>query len=157
MLPLLPIAQELARRGHALRWYTGRKYAPRVTAAGAECMPFVHARDFDDADFGATFPGRDRRRGLRQLQYDVRQIFVGGIEGNMDDLRLLQREWPADAVLADQTLVAALLHAEVGGRPVRCWASCRWASRAATPRRSGWDLPRPPLFWDGPETARCTG
>lgn len=117
VLPLLPIAQELARRGHALRWYTGRKYAPRVTAAGAEFMPFVHARDFDDADFGATFPGRDRRRGLRQLQYDVRQIFVGGIEGNMDDLRLLQREWPADAVLADQTLVAALLHAEVGGPP----------------------------------------
>ncbi|WP_226342338.1 glycosyltransferase [Deinococcus sp. AJ005] len=117
VLPLLPIVRELARRGHAVRWYTGRRYAARVEAAGAEFLPFVHARDFDDADFGATFPQRNRRRGLRQLQYDVQQIFVGGIEGNMHDLRQIQRDWPADAVLADQTLVAALLHAEVGGPP----------------------------------------
>ncbi|CAM3740964.1 glycosyltransferase [Deinococcus frigens] len=117
VLPLLPIAQELVRRGHAVRWYTGRKYAARVVATGAEFVPFVHARDFDDADFGATFPGRNHRRGLRQLQYDVRQIFVGGIEGNMHDLREIGRGWPADAVLADQTLVAALLYAEAGGPP----------------------------------------
>ena len=105
------------RRGHTLRWYTGSRYAARVEAVGAEFLPFVHARDFDDADFGATFPERNRRRGLRQLQHDVRQIFVGGIEGNMHDLREIHREWPADAVLADQTLVAALLHAESGGPP----------------------------------------
>ncbi len=117
VLPLLPIVRELVRRGHSVRWYTGRKYAARVQAAGAEFLPFVHARDFDDADFGATFPGRTRRRGLQQLQYDVQQIFVGGIEGNMHDLQEIRREWLADAVLADQTLVAALLHAEAGGPP----------------------------------------
>lgn len=116
-MPLLPIARELLRRGHDVRWYTGRKYAARVAATGAEVLPFVHARDFDDADFGATFPGRDRRRGLRQLQYDVRRIFVGGIEGHLHDLRAIGRGWTADAVLADQTLVAAHLHAEVGGPP----------------------------------------
>ncbi|MDV6374985.1 glycosyltransferase [Deinococcus arenicola] len=115
--PLLPIAQELVRRGHEVKWYTGRKYAGRVRTVGAEVLPFVHARDFDDSDFGTTFPERNRRRGLRQLQYDVQHIFVEGIEGHMHDLRDIQRRWPADAVLADQTLVAALLHAEVGGPP----------------------------------------
>ncbi|GGO25177.1 glycosyltransferase [Deinococcus humi] len=117
VLPLLPIARELVRRGHALSWYTGSGYAAQVEAVGAEFLPFVHARDFDDADLGATFPERNRHRGLRQLQHDVQQIFVGGIEGNMHDLREIHRAWPADAVLADQTLVAALLHAESGGPP----------------------------------------
>ncbi|GGL98317.1 glycosyltransferase [Deinococcus aerophilus] len=117
MLPLLPIARELVRRGHTVRWYTGAKYAAQVQATGARLEPFVHARDFDDAAFGASFPGRDERRGLRQLHFDIRQIFIGQIEAGVQDLRDLQARWPADAVLADQTLVAALLHAEQGGPP----------------------------------------
>ena len=58
LLPLLPVAQELAARGHELRWYTGRRYAARVRAAGAVFEPFTLARDFDDRAFGVAFPGR---------------------------------------------------------------------------------------------------
>lgn len=115
--PLVPIVQELTRRGHEVRWYTGRKYARTAEAAGAGWEPFRHARDYDDANFGATFPGRDERRGLRQLHFDLRHIFVGQIEGQLQDLRAAARHWPHALVLADQTVAAALLHEELGGPP----------------------------------------
>lgn len=115
--PLLPIAQELVRRGHELRWYTGRKYAAAAERTGARWEPFVHARDFDDAHFEAVFPGRDALTGLRQIKFDIQHIFVGQIEAQFRDLQLLQTSWRADAVLAEQTLIAPLLLAELTGPP----------------------------------------
>lgn len=117
VLPMLSVAQALHAQGHQLVWYTGRKYAPQVQATGAHWEGFIHARDFDDAAFGLAFPGRDRLGGLRQLLFDLRHIFVGQIEAQLLDLRAIQRDWPADAVLADQTVVAALLYEELGGPP----------------------------------------
>ncbi|WP_309571022.1 nucleotide disphospho-sugar-binding domain-containing protein, partial [Deinococcus sp.] len=115
--PLLPIARELAARGHELRWYTGRKYAARVEGVGAAFEPFTFARDFDDRNFGTAFPGRDALSGLRQVQFDVQHIFVGQIAAQVRDLRALYRAWPWDVTLAEQTLSAALLLEELGGPP----------------------------------------
>lgn len=115
--PLLRIAQELVRRGHEVRWYTGRKYAAAVERTGAVFEPFVHARDYDDAHLEAVFPGRDALTGLRQIQFDIRHVFLGQIEGQFRDLQILQTFWRADAVLAEQTLTAPLLLAELGGPP----------------------------------------
>nr|WP_277425547.1 glycosyltransferase [Deinococcus psychrotolerans] len=117
IMPLVPIVRELRSRGHAVRWYTGRKYAQAVEASGAAFEPFVHARDYDDAHFEGAFPGRNGRAGLRQIQFDMEHIFVGQIEGQLQDLRNVARSWPHDLVLADQTVAAALLHEELGGPP----------------------------------------
>lgn len=117
LMPLLPIAAELVRRGHDLRWYIGAKYAGRAQRLGVPVEPYVQARDYDDAHFGATFSGRDELKGLRQIQFDIRHIFVGQIEAQLRDLQAIQTRWPADVVLAEQTLIAALLQEELGGPP----------------------------------------
>jgi UDP:flavonoid glycosyltransferase YjiC (YdhE family) len=105
------------RRGHEVGWYSGQKYARAIAASGARHLPFAAALDYDDADLEASFPGRAQLRGLQQIRFDVRQIFIGQIEGQLQDLQALHAEWPADAVLAEQTLTAALLHTELGGPP----------------------------------------
>lgn len=115
--PLLPIVQELVRRGHQVHWYTGAKYADRVRSVGAVPVPFTLARDFDDANFDATFSGRSDLRGFAQIQFDIRQIFVGQIEMQLRDLQVHQLAWPAEVVLAEQTMIAALLLNELGGPP----------------------------------------
>ena len=115
--PLLPIVRALVARGHELRWYTGRRYQQQVEGAGASFEPFVLARDFDDRDLNASFPGRAERRGLHQTLFDMRHIFVGQLEGQLRDLLNVVRRWPADAVLAEQTLSAGLLVSELGGPP----------------------------------------
>ncbi|MFB9994439.1 nucleotide disphospho-sugar-binding domain-containing protein [Deinococcus oregonensis] len=109
------MAQELVRRGHEVRWYTGHKYAAAVERTGVVWEPFIHARDFDDAHFEAAFPGRDALTGLRQIKFDIQHVFVGQIEAQFRDLQLLQTLWRADAVLTEQTLIAPLLLAELGG------------------------------------------
>ena len=48
--PFSPLAKGLVARGHEVLWYTGAKYADRATRAGARYLPFVVARDYDDAD-----------------------------------------------------------------------------------------------------------
>ncbi|RTR26106.1 glycosyltransferase [Deinococcus radiophilus] len=88
--PMAALACELAARGHTLRWYTGHRYAAQVQQAGAFFGPFIHAREDDAADFKMS-PGREGQApGLKRLLFEVREVFVGQIEGQVHDLRGLR-------------------------------------------------------------------
>jgi MGT family glycosyltransferase len=115
--PLLSIARALIARGHELVWYTGAKYQALVAGSGATPARFTHARDFDDAAYDGTFPGRSELKGIAQLRYDLRHVFVEGITGQLADLAALQRELSADLLLMDPGLVGGALHAELSGTP----------------------------------------
>ena len=116
-LPLLPIAKELVRRGHEVRWYSGTKYRTLIEATGAGFEPFVEARNLDEADLNADFPGRVRLSGFRQIKYDVSNVFVAQIKPQFHDLERIARRWPFEVILTEQMVFAAILFSEQGGPP----------------------------------------
>jgi MGT family glycosyltransferase len=115
--PFLPLARALAERGHDIRWYTGAKYRAWVEATGAEFAGYRHARDFDDREHDREFPGRARLRGLAQLKFDMKNIFIEAAPGQLADIRALLDDFPADVVLHDPGMIGALLQHEQGGPP----------------------------------------
>jgi MGT family glycosyltransferase len=115
--PLLPLVRALARRGHELRWYTGAKYRAKVEAAGARHAAMQHARDYDDAAFDDEFPERRSLSGLAQLKFDMKQIFIGNAPGQLRDLQAITREFHADVLLCEPTMLGALFHSELSGVP----------------------------------------
>ena len=64
VLPALTLVRELAAREHEVLWYCGAKFKDRVEATGARFVPYSAAYDYDDADYDAAFPGRDKLSGL---------------------------------------------------------------------------------------------
>ena len=74
--PLVPIVRALCERGHEVRWYTGAKYRSKVEAAGARFVGRTHARDYDDAQIEREFPGRANLRGIAQLKFDMKHVFI---------------------------------------------------------------------------------
>jgi UDP:flavonoid glycosyltransferase YjiC (YdhE family) len=116
--PFLPLVRELAARGHELRWYTGAKYRGVVAAAGATYAPMVEARDYDDANTDAAFPGRDQLAGAEQLKFDMKHIFINNGVAQLHDLQTLTRSFQADLLLADSAFVGAGLLHELTGLPL---------------------------------------
>jgi MGT family glycosyltransferase len=84
--PLLPLARELTARGHEVFWHTGPKYRARVQATGAAYLPLIDAWNIDAGDLDAQFPGRAETQGLARFKFDMREIFIKMLPGQIADL-----------------------------------------------------------------------
>jgi UDP:flavonoid glycosyltransferase YjiC (YdhE family) len=117
VLPGVPIVTELVRRGHDVHWYVGAKFRSKAEQAGATFEPYVHALDYDDADYDAAFPQRKQLSGLRQVTYDFRKVFVEQVEGQHRDLTAILERFPADVTLGDPAMIGPVSVNERGGPP----------------------------------------
>ncbi len=117
--PGLPIARKLVERGHEVRWYAGRRFQKRIEATGARWLPMRHAPDFDDRDFDAAFPDRNKYKGIDLLKYDLTHVFINPIPGQVRDYQEILQEFPADVCLSDTGFIGPSLLHERGGPP---WA-----------------------------------
>ena len=115
--PGLPLAVKLVERGHEVRWYTGRRFQARIEAAGAQYLPMQAGHDISERDVSEVYPERAKLKGIRQLRYDLKHIFVGEALNVLRDLQAITATYPADVTLADFSQLGALWLAELGGPP----------------------------------------
>jgi MGT family glycosyltransferase len=116
-LPALPIAAELIRRGHSVRWYTGARFADRITAIGATHHS-MSGYDFSVADLDTFYPERLRHSGIRRLKFDLVATFARPVATHLADLRSLLDQHPADALVGDTGLLAGPILSDLGGPPL---------------------------------------
>ena len=115
--PAAAVVSALAGRGHDVRWYTGRRFADKVTSVGARFCAMPDAYDWDFSDLDAAFPGRKNLKGMKQGQYDMVQIFAKPLGVHVPALRALLDEEPADAFLSHTAFGAGEWLHELGGPP----------------------------------------
>jgi MGT family glycosyltransferase len=120
--PLVPLARELVRSGHDVSWYTGSEYREKVEATGATFFGHVHARDRDVAALDAEFPERARLKGLAKFKFDIREVFIAAVPGQVADIEALLDEVRPDVIVAEPGMAAAASVIEQRhGIP---WATC---------------------------------
>jgi MGT family glycosyltransferase len=116
--PGLPIAQQLVADGHEVAWYTGAKYAPLVTRAGAEVFPMGAHLDFDDAEVDEVIGAApDRKPGLRTLKRAILDLFIGPIPAWVSEIDAVIDTFGPDVVVAEQGFMAGPIAAERRGIP----------------------------------------
>ena len=54
--PILTVARHLVNAGHRVRMLTGSRFAPAVSATGAEFVALPEEADFDDRNLDEAFP-----------------------------------------------------------------------------------------------------
>ncbi|WP_353814199.1 glycosyltransferase [Agromyces sp. SYSU T00266] len=115
--PLAAVATAFIEAGHDVRVYTGRAYADRFAALGAEPVTWSAAPDFDELDLAATFPALRGRKGPRQLLANVEHLFIGTGAAQAADLAAAHGHRPWDVIVADNLSLGTHLAAERLGTP----------------------------------------
>jgi UDP:flavonoid glycosyltransferase YjiC (YdhE family) len=115
--PMAAVAAEMARRGHEVAAYTGKKYGQRFADVGATWLPWENAPDFEESDLAATFPQVTDGRGPRAVLANLEHVFLRTGTGQVADLLAAG---PFDVLVSDQLAIGSALVAERTGTP---WAS----------------------------------
>lgn len=105
--PLTTLAQALLRAGHEVLWYTGRSFEAKITALGATFFPFEQALELNADSIETLFPERANYKGLAQLKFDLRKLFIDNLEGQAADLLAICQDSKPDLLLADLGLLGA--------------------------------------------------
>lgn len=122
IVSMLDVAGELARRGHDVRWYTGRAFQDRVEQAGARFEPMSEALDFGGRSREEAFPRHAGLTGLASFKIGVRDIFYHTAPGQLTDLLRVLERFPADCILGDDMCYGACFASERTGLPL-VWLS----------------------------------
>ncbi|TDD63508.1 glycosyltransferase [Kribbella antibiotica] len=119
---VLEVARELVRRGHQVRWYTGRAFQRQVEQTGAQFEPMSADLDFGGRSREEAFPDHAGLTGLPSFKIGVRDIFYRTAPGQLDDLMAVLERFPADCLLADDMCYGACFASERTGIPL-AWLS----------------------------------
>jgi MGT family glycosyltransferase len=112
--PGLPIARELVRRGHDVRWYSTPRFRRAIESIGARYVPLRNALPLDEERLDAMWPKRPAE-GIAQLQHDIKHVFVEFIRGALADLETELRHEPVDVLVADNaSAVVEAVHQKLG-------------------------------------------
>jgi MGT family glycosyltransferase len=118
--PKLPLARELALRGHEVHWYTGAYYRDQVGATGAVHHPIRSAEDFGGESIGEAFPELLGLTGIKMVTRAFQRVFIDNAPGMLRDCQEILEAHPADAILSEPLCVCARWLHELGGPP---WAT----------------------------------
>ena len=116
--PLVPVVRALVSRGHEVRWYTGSKYRATVDSTGAAFVGMTHARDYDDAELDREVPERARLRGLAQLRFDMKHVFIDSGPAQLRDVQEIARSFAPDILFCEAGSLGAVFFSELSGTPV---------------------------------------
>lgn len=116
-MPVIPLVRALVQSRHEVRWYAGRRFRGQVEAAGARFAGYEQAYDYDDRDYDAAFPGRSGLTGLNRVRFDLLNLFIEQAGKQHRDLTAILARFPADVVLGDPSMLAAVTVEETGGPP----------------------------------------
>jgi UDP:flavonoid glycosyltransferase YjiC (YdhE family) len=112
--PGLPIARELVRRGHDVRWYSSPRFRRAIESTGARWVALRHALPLDEERLSEMWPDRPSE-GIAQMQHDIKYVFIEFIRGALADLEEELRREPADVVIADNgSAVVEAIHQKLG-------------------------------------------
>ncbi|MFI2200295.1 glycosyltransferase [Streptomyces sp. NPDC020192] len=119
---VLEVARELARRGHEVRWYTGRTFQEQAEQAGARFEPMRAELDFGGKSREEAYPSHAGLTGIASFKIGVRDIFYRTAPAQMEDLLAVLERFPADCLLADDMCYGACFASERTGIPL-AWLS----------------------------------
>lgn len=115
--PAGAVVEELTRRGHDVRWYTGRQFEDAVAPTGARFCAMPESLDWDYKNLNAAFPARAKLKGLKQNQFDLAEIFVRPLGEHVAALYALLAEEPADVFVSHTVFYGGGWLHELGGPP----------------------------------------
>lgn len=104
--PIVPVVRQLVQVGHEVVWYGSSFFKDKIESTGARFYPIKSTLDYGDSDYNHHFAGRSNFKGIDQLKFDYKHVFIDPIEGYLKDMEEILTRFPADVVMGDFAVAA---------------------------------------------------
>jgi UDP:flavonoid glycosyltransferase YjiC (YdhE family) len=100
--PLTGLARHLQSLGCDVRWYASGFYTKKLEKLSIHHYPFTRALDVPSEKIDDVFPERKHiKNQVKKLNFDMINYFILRATEYLEDIKDINREWPADAIVAD--------------------------------------------------------
>ncbi|HLO27841.1 MAG TPA: nucleotide disphospho-sugar-binding domain-containing protein [Anaerolineales bacterium] len=118
--PAIPMVRKLIECNHQVIWITGRKYENRIKATRASFRPRVKGIDPGNIDLYDLYPRFKELKGFAQVRYWLKDFHLAKIEADIEDLKSILRDFPADILIGDTISFSTFFLSEMTGIPCAC-------------------------------------
>jgi len=117
MYPMYPIASELVKSGHTVKWISGWAFKEKVENTGAEYIQMHPKFDRGKTELYDFFPELKKLKGIAMVKFYWKTWIFSPVPYYIKQIENLLQEYKADAIIGESFRNWALFVTERGGPP----------------------------------------
>ncbi|MCB2219351.1 MAG: hypothetical protein KQI35_03075 [Bacteroidetes bacterium] len=117
MFPMYPIASELVKSGHTVKWISGWAFKEKVEKTGAQYIPMHPKYDRGNTDLYEFFPELKKLKGVSMLRFYSKNWLLSPSRYYIKQIEDILLDFKADAIIGDTFRMYAVFATERGGPP----------------------------------------
>ena len=117
MYPLYPIASELVKSGHTVKWISGWAYKEKVENTGAQYIQMHPKFDRGKTELYDFFPELKKLKGIAMVKFYWMNWVFFPVPYYIKQIEDLLQDYQADAIIGDTFRNCAMFVTERGGPP----------------------------------------
>jgi MGT family glycosyltransferase len=117
MYPMYPIASELVKSGHTVKWISGWAFKEKVEKTGAEYIPMHPKYDRGNTDLYEFFPELKKLKGIAMVKFYWKTWIFSPVPYYIKQIEDVLQYYKADAIIGETFRNWALFVTERGGPP----------------------------------------
>lgn len=117
VIPIIPIARELVKSGHTVKWINGRAFKEKVENTGAEFILMHQKYDRGKTELYDFFPELKKLKGVLMLLFYFKHWVFAPVPFYVQQIEDVLKKFKADAIIGDSFRNWALFVTERGGPP----------------------------------------
>lgn len=117
MYPLYPIASELVKSGHTVKWISGWAYKEKVENTGAQYIQMHPKFDRGKTELYDFFPELKTLKGVAMVKFYWKNWLLFPVSYYIKQIEDILQDYQADAIIGDTFRNCAIFVTERGGPP----------------------------------------
>ena len=117
MYPLYPIASELVKSGHTVKWISGWAFKEKVENTGAEYIQMHPKFDRGKTELYDFFPELKKLKGIAMIEFYYKNWLLRPVKYYVEQIEDILKDFHADAIIGDTFRMYAVFVTERVGPP----------------------------------------
>jgi MGT family glycosyltransferase len=117
MSPIYPIASELVKSGHSVKWISGWAFKEKVESTGADYIQMHPKFDRGKTELYDFFPELKKLKGIPMVKFYYKNWLLAPIRYYVEQIEDVLMDYKADVIIGDTFRMYAVFVTERGGPP----------------------------------------
>ncbi|WP_035084609.1 glycosyltransferase [Aquimarina latercula] len=107
--PMTQLAVHLKKKGHDVRWYTGKVYEKKLEQMGIPYIPFKKSKEIKVSELDQAYPERKKLKGISHIKFDIINLFINRMKDYYLDIKEVSSSFSFEILVFDNTFPGTII------------------------------------------------